>query len=321
MFSKSERASDLMYASWTGSNWDIQAVNVDSADTLNRFSSLVLDSNDNPHISYTDLTSEKLKYASNTGSGWKTQTIDSGTAHASLALDANGKPHVVYQNASVYYTSKGRPVWQSFFKYAQWMGDEWEIQIVGQFYGTPVGFCPSLALDSKGNPYISYFDDVGSLGYAHWDGHNWSFIQITLPLAEHEFDYGNAMTSIRLDSSDTPRIIYYDGSENLSYASSNGSFWSTQIIEQIRGTTEVHASLALDSEGNPHISYCDNDLKYAVFASSIQSQYSFYFVVSFIVAALVLSILLFRKWKKRRLSAGMFVHFRFSYSGSMMKCF
>jgi hypothetical protein len=288
-----------MYASWTSSNWDIQAVNVDPADTLNGFSSLVLDSNDNPHISYTDFSSKKLKYASNIGSGWKSQTIDSGTASTSLALDSSGKPHVVYQNLSVYYTSKGAPIYRSFVKYAQWTGNEWEIQTVEHPYGQPIGFCPSLALDSEGNPYISYFDDVGSLGYAYWDGHNWSFNQISSAIAEHEFSYVNGLTSIRLDSSNNPHISYYDGVENLSYASSNGSFWSTQIVEQIRGTTEVHASLALDSEGNPHISYCDNDLKHATLASVIQSQYISYFVVGLTVIALILGTLLFRKWKKR----------------------
>jgi hypothetical protein len=288
-------ASDLMYASWTGSRWDIENTNAASSESIGALSPLALDSNGNPHITYFDYTNMKVKYASNTGSGWKIQTIgptEWKCYFTSLALDSNGNPHVAYQETVTTYSASLHPIYHASLKYAEWMGNEWNIQGVG----LSIGYGLSLALDSKGNPYISYFDDVGGLGYAYWDGHEWNSRQLTF--SDPDYGWVNAETSIRLDSSDNPHIIYYDGAENLSYTAWNGSQWSTQTVEQIKGT-DVHVSLALDSEGNPHISYYNGDLKYAVFASAIQSQYSLYLVVGFTVAALILGILLFRKWKKR----------------------
>jgi hypothetical protein len=302
MFSKIDRISNLMYASWTGSNWDIETTNDASSESIGVLSPLALDSNGNPRIAYFDYTNMEVKYASNTGSGWKIQMVGSSARDwqcyfTSLALDSNGNPHVAYQETVTTYSSSLYPIYHASLKYAEWMGNEWNIQTVGSFFGHPIGYGLSLALDSKGNPYICYFDDVGGLGYAYWDGHDWNSRQLTF--SDPDYGWFNAETSIRLDSSDNPHIIYYDGFENLNYTESNGSQWNTKIVEQIRGTTEVYASLALDSEGNPHISYFDHDLNYAVFASTIQSQYTLYFVVGFTFAALILGTLLFRKWKKR----------------------
>ena len=69
-----------------------------------------------------------------------------------------------------------------------------------------VGDYTSLALDSAGNPRISYSDDLPNqhLKYASWNGTSWKIE--TVDSAGNVGEY----TSLALDSSGYPRISYYD---------------------------------------------------------------------------------------------------------------
>ncbi|MBP1703897.1 MAG: hypothetical protein H6Q38_3004, partial [Chloroflexi bacterium] len=67
------------------------------------FTSLALDADDYPHISYYDSTNKTLKYAYQDVSGWHIQTVDSKGEvgeYTSLALDAQGHPNISYYNRS-----------------------------------------------------------------------------------------------------------------------------------------------------------------------------------------------------------------------------
>ena len=140
----------------------------------------------------------------------------------------------------------------------------WRIETVDS--GGHVGSHTSVALDSAGNPYISYRDYTnGDLKHAMWTGSEW-YIETVDSTGNVGWD-----TSIALDSGDTPHISYYDvTNEDLKYAKLTGIGWSTQTLDST-GNVGRDTSIAIDSSGYPHISYSDrsnSDLKYAKWTGS-----------------------------------------------------
>jgi hypothetical protein len=276
----------LQYASWDGSKWKIEVVDPgrfaydDSLISIGYYSSLALDSNDNPHISYYHETNGDLKYANWDGSGWDVQTVDSAGdtgLDTSLALDSSGNPHISYRG-------------DAGLKYAVWNGSGWDIQIVDTT-GEPryaVGAYSSLALDSGNKPHISYIDNyrVNLLKYAFLNGSSWEIHVLSEPV------HGGYSTSMALDSNDKVHIAHGDYTSHiLSYVFVDPAALPPPVpvpdpvpptppspfttpaspAETIKtidssGNVGKYSSLALDAEGNPHISYHDvtnDDLKYA----------------------------------------------------------
>lgn len=79
----------------------------------------------------------------------------------------------------------------------------WAIQTVDS--AVNVGYGTSLALDSFGNPHISYYDEnAGFLKYAQWTGSAWS-TQTIEPTVNPDV---GAYTSLALDSNNYPHIAY-----------------------------------------------------------------------------------------------------------------
>jgi hypothetical protein len=254
--------------------WNLRTVEpmVDS-NGLNYYgsNSIALDSAGNPHISYYDSSDsgQDLKYASWNGSTWSIQTVDSTDynfhsinppkpGYSCLNLDSKGNPHISYVDEN-----------NHVLKYASWTGATWKIQTV-----CSSGDYTSIAVDSSGKPHISYINS-GQLEYASWNGSTWS-IQIVDSTENVGQYYLDKYSSLALDSHGNPHICYNYANvsvigtymhvnNTLKYASWNGSAWNTQAIDT---GVDDYISLALDKNGDPHISYVNDGLMYAGLPSS-----------------------------------------------------
>ncbi|MDH5691148.1 MAG: hypothetical protein OEY81_06965, partial [Candidatus Bathyarchaeota archaeon] len=140
---------------------------------------------------------------------------------------------------------------------------EWDIQTVDS--EGVVGSYSSMALDSSGNPHISYLDNTNeALKYARWTGSTWE-IQ-TVDTKGDVYGY----SSMALDSSGNPHISYriYIKSVlvdlitgkpsweegNLKYARWTGSSWAIQTVDSEEYVDlGLYMSMVLDFSGNPHI--------------------------------------------------------------------
>jgi hypothetical protein len=223
-----------------GGGWSIETV--DEFGTVGEFSSIELDSNNYPHISYYDDTNGDLKYAKWTGSTWFIQIVDMAGRvgySSSMALDSNNNPHISY-----------RDIDNEDLKYAKWNGSSWSIETVDST--GDVGDYTSIALDSNNYPHISYWDET-NVKYAKWNGSSWS----------KELIGRGRDSSIAIDTNNYPHISYWN--DDLWYAKWTGSSWSKESVD-VTGDVGSFNSIALDSNNYPHISYSDFtnfDLKYA----------------------------------------------------------
>jgi outer membrane protein assembly factor BamB len=238
----------MYYASWDGSSWNIQ--DVIQGGTPN---SLVLDSNNNPHILYQGANGVTY-YASWDGFNWRFLAVPSGYGY-SLALDSEGNPHLAYENQlPVSEYPKGVTNDIDMLNYAFWNGSGWSVQIVD----APISDSGSIyfALNPNNNPIIMYGYDPGSSfspyeKFAIWNGSNWNF---QTPITNLD-DYGNMV----LDSNGYTHFSYTQGSA-LMYASWTGSVWKTQTV--ISNNNYGNPILALDTHNNPHIELFNGSLMY-----------------------------------------------------------
>lgn len=187
--------------------------------------------------------------------GWRIQTVGPATSiesHLSLALDSAGRPAIAHflndQNLEL--------------RFIQWDGSQWQGENV-----TTYGEWPSLAFDSQNVAHVSFFHgSSATLRYGTRHPNGWE-----ITIVDDQGPTGNAGTwnSLALDANDRPRISYLLKflagnifTYELRYAEFDGAAWvlSDAVSREVcaPNTCGWNSSLALDSAGQPRITYVQN---------------------------------------------------------------
>jgi ribosomal protein S26 len=232
----------------------LDVVTVDPASSTGGFSSLVLDANDNPVISYTDFANSDLKLAhcKEPYCALKTLVTVDATGdvglYTSLVLDASGNPVISYYDVSNGNLKLAHCNDANCFSKTVMVVDVTDD--VGQY--------TSLALDAGGNPVISYYDVTnGDLKLAYCGDANCS--SKTLTTVDATDDIGQ-YTSMVLDVSGNPVIAYYDVTNaDLKLVHCSNVDCSSKSMTTVDAVDNVgeFLSLVLDADENPVISYYD----------------------------------------------------------------
>lgn len=205
---------------------------------------------------------------------------DGQSNYCSFKLDSNGFAHLVWTDD----TSGNREIF-----YSKWDGINW-LNASGSIYNgsnanisinTGVSDVPRLALDSAGNPHVTWTDTSfdgshNNIGYIRWNGSNWVTASGTIYTGTNA-NVSNLNTSqwhseyseIEIDSNDLPHLTWFYGDvvgpvNQIAYVRWNGSNWlnaSGSVYDGSNanitstGNYEEYPSLDLDSNNMPHISW------------------------------------------------------------------
>jgi len=140
----------ISYAHLEGASWRIETVQEIPGQTGDA-PSMVLDSQENPHISFSRVTpTGRLEYATRGPLGWVTQTVelDRGT-YSGIALDSQNRPHIAYT------ISRSSPEPWAYLYYAKYTTSVWSLETIDtqQSVDEP----PSIAIDGCDGVHVAYW--------------------------------------------------------------------------------------------------------------------------------------------------------------------
>ena len=234
-------SNDVIHVSYWGRNQDLKHATksaasggtwsdytVDWGSITGEWTSIALDSNNKPWISYVSETYDRLELAHKSGSStttWSDSIIDSGSSGeidygTSIAIDSTNAKHIVY-----YDDENGD------LKYADYntQTNLWQRTVLDS--SGDVGKYPSIAIDSQDNLHVAYYDNGNQeLEYAYHDGSSWNYSTLDTS--------GGMYPSVTIDSNDNIFISYYDDTNT-----------NLKMIQQIVNTNEPLGEVQVEFVG------------------------------------------------------------------------
>ncbi|MEZ4867016.1 MAG: tandem-95 repeat protein [Caldilineaceae bacterium] len=233
----------------------------DTDGDVGRYTSLVLDSNGFPVVSYHDDTNDDLKVlhcndvncAGDDESITSPATNDLGGRYSAIVLDDNGYPVVSYMGSndglSLLHCND-----------ANCAGGDESISLVDP---NIIAGHTSIVLDGNGYPIISYYAfDQEDLRILHCNDVNCTRDDESITSPDTVGDVG-AYTSLALDSNGNPVISYFDDTNDdlkVMHCNDVNCAGGDESITapDTDGNVGRHTSLMLDSNGYPVVSYGDS---------------------------------------------------------------
>jgi hypothetical protein len=150
--------SSLRFASWDGDAWKTETLEGIHGSQTTYSVSMVVDKNDNPHITYSDVDGRLVKYATRRNGQWLIQTVDRVARvgypdRNGIALDEQGNVYMSYYDSG-----------DGVLKVAWTRNGKWYIETLARDYA---GFTSSVQVQD-GMLWVSFADDsTGSMKVAH----------------------------------------------------------------------------------------------------------------------------------------------------------
>jgi hypothetical protein len=257
----------LYYARWDTSisGWIYRTI--DYSPSVGRYASLALDNAGNPRVAYYDEANGALKFAYSQDRGYTwNPAFTVATFGPAPVTDADPENPTVEQALQPFTKF---PVDPTSKLHETKSASPTAVEEIG------VGGYTSIAVDGQNRVHVSYYDwSKHWLKYAIWDGVNWT-IKTADPANENPpvtgYDVGK-FSSIAIDQNGLAHISYLDEKYDvLKYAYDTGAGWENMEVESRQAPnvrTGGFTSLALDSSGNPYISYQDWQNQRLRFAST-----------------------------------------------------
>jgi hypothetical protein len=239
----------------SAAEWKIETVDQTGP---GRFASMQVDRDGNVHVAYIpEIPHRPLKYAywDHLVGRWFDMTVAANASFCTLVLDSKQQANISFADNG---TVKGTKL-----RYAHWDGTKWDIQPVSPPVDAVVAYYTSIALNSKDEPSLTYYDYQGPGGVDNTlrlrsvfrKQNAWEVYVVDPARGSGKFN------SIAIDSKDRPHVAYanvrYETS-GLRYARWDGEQWNREVLEGATGSHPVlSVAMILDKNDNPHIVYTD----------------------------------------------------------------
>ncbi|HEU5399396.1 MAG TPA: fibronectin type III domain-containing protein [Gammaproteobacteria bacterium] len=213
------------------------------------------------HIVYLDENTDTLRYATDASGSWSISSVDGadGAEFYQLALDSGNHVHLAYR----LFTGQAGACFQ--LVYETNASGAWQSTVVADTDAYPV-----IAVDGAGAAHIAYLDGTAVNG---------SYPVHYLTDASGAWTDGvvassadpKSLLAIAVGPAGHARLVY-KSEASLEYASNVSGAWQTNTVDgfnpdgpEIDKYGAYDVSIALDSAGQPHMSYEDatGNLKYA----------------------------------------------------------